>query len=137
MQVEPYLFFNGRCEEALEYYRETLGAEITMMVRFKEIPEADAGMVTPENENKIMHSNVRIGQSEFMASDGRCSGETNFEGFSLSIAVPDEAEAERLFGLLSESGAVRMPMEQTFFASRFGAVDDKFGVSWMVMAAKN
>jgi PhnB protein len=134
MQVQPYLFFNGRCEEAIEYYRDTLGAEVTMLMRFKEMPCPDEGAITPENENKIMHANLRIGQSELMASDGRCSGETNFEGFSLSVAVQSDAEAERLFGLLSERGDVRMPMEKTFFASRFGVVDDKFGVSWQVMA---
>jgi PhnB protein len=134
MQVQPYLFFNGRCEEAIEFYRDTLGAEVTMLMRFKEMPDADAHAITPENENKIMHANLRVGQSEFMASDGRNTGETNFEGFSLSVAVSDDAEAERLFGLLSESGDVRMPMAETFFASRFGAVDDKFGVSWMILS---
>jgi len=136
MQVQPYLFFNGRCEEAIEYYRDTLGAEVTMLMRFNEMPDADKGFITPGNENKIMHAGLRFGDSEVFASDGMNTGETSFEGVSLSLAASDDAEAERLFGLLAESGQIQMPMEQTFFASRFGAVEDKFGVSWLVMSQK-
>ena len=136
MQVQPYLFFNGRCEEAIEYYRDTLGAEITAVMRFHEMPEADKGVIPPGSENKIMHAGLRLGESEVFASDGMNSGETNFEGVSLSLAASDDAEAERLFGLLAADGQIQMPMEEAFFASRFGAVEDKFGVSWLVMSAK-
>ena len=104
MQVQPYLFFNGRCEEAIEYYRDTLGAQVTMMMRFHEMPDADKGYIPPGSENKIMHAGLRFGESEVFASDGMNNGETNFEGISLSLAASDEAEAERLFGLLAEGG---------------------------------
>ena len=136
MQVQPYLFFNGRCEEAIEYYRATLGAEITSIMRFKEMPESDKGVIAPGSENKIMHAGLRFGESEVFASDGMNNGETKFEGISLSLAASDEAEAERLFGLLAEDGKIEMPLAETFFASRFGAVEDKFGVSWLVMSEK-
>jgi len=136
MQVQPYLFFNGRCEEAIEFYRATLGAEVTMLMRFNEMPEADKSEMAPGSENKIMHAGLRIGESEVFASDGMNTGETSFEGISLSLAVADDAEAERLFDLLADGGQVQMPMEKTFFASRFGAVADKFGVSWLVMSEK-
>ena len=136
MQVQPYLFFNGRCEEAIEYYRDTLGAQVTMMMRFHEMPDADKGYIPPGSENKIMHAGLRFGESEVFASDGMNNGETKFEGISLSLAASDEAEAERLFGLLAEGGKIEMPLAETFFASRFGAVEDKFGVSWLVMSEK-
>jgi PhnB protein len=131
MQIQPYLFFGGRCEEALEFYRSALGAEVEMMMRYKESPDPH-GM--PECfEDKIMHASVRIGGTTLMASDGRCDGPVNFEGFSLSITVPDEAEAERVFnGLAADGGLVTMPLEKTFWAPKFGMVQDKFGVRWMV-----
>jgi PhnB protein len=135
MQVQPYLFFNGRCEEAIEFYRRALGAEVTMLMRFKESPEAPPpGKVPPGWENKVMHANLRLGDSEVMASDG--SGQdTRFQGFSLSLSVRDDAEAGRLFAALSDGGQVQMPLMRTFFASSFGMLTDRFGVSWMVMAA--
>ncbi len=137
MQVQPYLFFNGRADEAIEFYCTKLGAEVTKIMRFNEMPEADKGVISPGSENKIMHAGLRFGPSEVFVSDGMNSGETNFEGISLSLSATDNAEAERLFGLLAEGGKIQMPMEETFFAARFGAVEDKFGVSWLVMAAKN
>jgi PhnB protein len=134
MQVQPYLFLDGRCDEALEFYRRTLRAEVTMLMRFKDSPEPhQPGMVPPGSENKVMHASFRIGDSTLMASDGRCLGKPNFQGFSLSVTVPNDAEAERLFATLGEGGQVQMPMAKTFFSSRFGMVADRFGVSWMVI----
>jgi PhnB protein len=134
MQVQPYVFFDGRCEEALEFYRKALGAEVTALMRFKDSPEpAQPGMVPPGAENKVMHSNFRIGDTTIMASDGRCLGKPSFQGFSLSINAPDDATADRLFAALSDGGQVQMPLAKTFFASRFGMVADRFGVSWMLV----
>jgi PhnB protein len=129
--VQPYLFFGGRCEEALEFYRTALGAELQMLTRFKESPEPQPGM--PDCfEEKVMHASFRVGQTTLMASDGMCDGKANFEGFSLSIVVPEEAEAERVFAALSEGGLVTMPLEKTFWAPKFGMLQDRFGVGWMV-----
>jgi PhnB protein len=130
--VQPYLFFGGRCEEAIEFYRKALGAEVVRLARFKEAPEPQPGL--PECfEEKVMHATLRIGETMVMASDGRCEGEPNFEGFSLSITVPDEPEAERVFAALSEDGGlVTMPLEKTFWAPKFGMLQDRFGVGWMV-----
>ena len=130
MQVQPYLFYEGRCEEALAFYRSALGAEVTMLMRFKESP--DPGMVAPGTGDKVMHASFRIGETTVLASDGRCQGAPSFQGFSLSLTVPTEAEAERLFGVLSDGGQVQMPMTKTFFSPRFGMVADRFGVSWML-----
>ena len=134
MHVQPYLFLDGRCEEALEFYRRTLGAEITMLMRFKESPEPpQPGMVPPGSDNKVMHSSFRVGDTTLMASDGRCLGKPMFQGFSLSLSVPNDAEAERLFAALGAGGQVQAPLTKTFFSSRFGMVADRFGVSWMVI----
>jgi PhnB protein len=134
MQVQPYVFFDGRCEEALEFYRKALGAEVTALLRFKDGPQpAQPGMVPPGAENKVMHANFRVGDTQIMASDGRCTGKPSFQGFSLSLALSDDAEAERLFAALGDGGQVQMPLSKTFFASRFGMVADRFGVSWMLV----
>lgn len=136
MLVRPYLFFDGRCDEALEFYRRTLRAEVAMLMRFKDSPEPhQPGMVPPGSENKVMHASFRIGDTTVMASDGRCLGKPSFQGFSLSLTVPNDAEAERLFAALGDGGQVQMPMAKTFFSSRFGMVADRFGVSWMVIVA--
>jgi len=136
MQVQPYLFFDGRCEEAVEFYRKALGAEVTMHMRFKDSPEPpQPGMVPPGAENKVMHASFRIGDTTVMASDGRCLGRPNFQGFSLSLTAPDHAEAERLFAPLAEGGQVQMPLTKTFFSSRFGMVADRFGMAWMIIVA--
>ena len=129
--VQPYLFFGGRCEEALEFYRKALGAELVMLSRFKEAPEPQPGMPDCFDE-KIMHATLRIGETLLMASDGRCEGPQNFEGFSLSITVADETEAERIFAALSDGGIVTMALAKTFWAPKFGMLQDKFGVGWMV-----
>lgn len=133
MQVQPYLFFDGRCDEALDFYKKALGAEVAMLMRWKDSP--DKSMCTPANENKVMHSSVRIGDTTLMASDGRNTGNPNFQGFALSINAKDEADADKLFAALSDGGKVTMPMAKTFFSPRFGMLADKFGVSWMVITA--
>ena len=136
MLVQPYLFLDGRCEEAIEFYRKALGAEVEMLMRFKDCPEpAQPGMVPPGSENKVMHSCLRIGDTRVMASDGHCLGKPNFQGFSLSLTVPNAAEADRVFAALGNGGQVQMPLNKTFFSPRFGMVADRFGVSWMVIVA--
>ena len=133
MQIQPYLFFDGRCEEAIEFYRRTLGAEVTMLMRYKDSPEP--AMNPPDAGDKVMHASFRIGDSTVMASDGRCQGQPGFQGFSLSLTVPDEAEADRMFAGLAEGGQVQMPLAKTFFSPRFGMVADRFGVPWMIIVA--
>jgi PhnB protein len=136
MLVQPYLFFDGRCDEALEFYKRTLRAEVMMLMRFKDSPEPhQPGMIPPGSENKVMHASFRIGDSTLMASDGRCLGKPNFQGFALSVTAPNDAEADRLFADLGDGGQVQMPMAKTFFSSRFGMVADRFGVSWMIIVA--
>ena len=133
MHVQPYLFFDGRAEEAIEFYRSALGAESITFMRFKDSPEPHApGMVPPGAENKVMHASFRIGDTTVMASDGQCLGKPAFQGFSLSLTVPGEADAERLFSVLSNGGQVQAPLTKTFFSPRFGMVADRFGVSWMI-----
>ena len=133
MQIQPYLFFNGRCEEAIEFYRKALGAEVEMMMRFKDSPDPmPPGMLAPGFENKVMHASVRIGGAVMMASDGMAVGETNFKGFSLSIDAPDAARVDSLFMALAEGGSVTMPAGKTFWSPWFGMVTDRFGVGWMV-----
>ncbi|MFO1488488.1 MAG: SRPBCC domain-containing protein [Verrucomicrobiota bacterium] len=130
--VEPYLFFEGRCDEALEFYRHALGAKIAYRVRFKDSPDPTSTMpgVDPE---KIMHASFRVGEQLILASDGRCGGSPKFEGFALTFTVATEAAADRAFAALSEGGQVQMPLAKTFFSPRFGMVSDRFGVAWMIM----
>jgi PhnB protein len=135
MLVQPYLFFEGRCEEAIAFYQKTLGAEVTMLMRFKDSPDPPPpGMVPPGSEDKVMHASLRIGETAVMASDGRCAGQPRFGGISLSLSVADAADADRLFAALGEGGQVQMPIGKTFFSPRFGIVADRFGVSWMIVA---
>jgi PhnB protein len=134
--VQSYLFFDGRCEEALEYYRKTVGAEIEMLMRFKDSPEPpQPGACAPGSGDKVMHASFRIGETMLMASDGRCQGKPSFQGFSLSLTVPTEAEADKVFSSLSEGGQVQMPMSKTFFSKKFGMLLDRFGVCWMILVA--
>ena len=133
MQVQPYLFFDGRCEEAVEFYRSALGAKVDMLMRFKDSPDpTPPGMVPPGGENKVMHAALRVGDAMVLASDGRCSGQPSFQGFALSLTAANEAEANRLFASLAEGGQVQMPLAKTFFSPRFGMAADRFGVTWMV-----
>jgi PhnB protein len=132
-QVQPYLFFGGRCEEALEFYRKAIGAQVDMVMKFKESPEpTPPGMLQPGFENKVMHASFRVGASTLMASDG-CGEASKFDGFSLSLSVPTEAEANRAFAALSAGGEVKMPLTKTFWSPRFGMLTDRFGIGWMVI----
>jgi|SRR5262249_44862063 len=134
MIVQPYLFFDGRCEEAVEFYRRAVGAEVQMLMRYKDAPHTPPpGMVPPGSEDRVMHAAFRIGDSLVMASDGECGGKPSFEGFSLSIAAANEAEAKRVFAALADGGQVRMPLGKTFFSPCFGMLADRFGVGWMVI----
>jgi PhnB protein len=137
MEVQPYLFFDGRCEEAVEFYRKALGAEVSMLTRFKDSPEPhQPGMIPPGSENKVMHASLRIGNTTVMASDGHCAGKPNFQGFALSLTAASDDDAERMFAALGDGGQVQMPMAKTFFSSRFGMVSDRFGVTWMVIVMR-
>jgi PhnB protein len=131
MQVQPYLFFDGSCQEAIDFYRTVLGAEVLMQMAFKDSPVPTSQPSVPGD--KVMHACLRIGETQVMMSDGMCGGKPAFQGFSLSLTLTDDAEAERLFAALADGGAVNMPLAKTFFASSFGMVNDRFGVSWMVM----
>jgi PhnB protein len=133
LNVQPYLFFEGRCEEALDFYRRTLGAEVLALMRSRESP--DPGMAIPGGADKIIHAIFRIGETTLLASDGRCQGPAAFQGFSLSITTPGAAENQRLFDALGDGGTVVMPLMQTFFSPSFGMVTDRFGVSWMLYVA--
>jgi PhnB protein len=136
MQIQPYLFFDGRCEEAIEFYRTALGAEVEILMRFKDSPEPPPPGVVPRgSENNVMHVSLRIGATTVMASDGCGAGPPSFQGFSLSLTVPSEAEADRFFTALADGGKVRMPLGKTFWSRRFGMLTDRFGVGWMVTVA--
>ena len=131
MQLQPYVFFDGRCEEAIEFYKKTLGSEVKALMRWKDSP--DKSMATPSNADKVMHSSIKIGETTMMASDGRNTGHPEFKGFSLSLIAANAAEAEKLFKALGDGGQVQMPLSKTFFSPSFGMVADKFGVSWMIV----
>ena len=134
MPIQPYLFFDGRCEEALDFYQRALGAEVTMLMRFKDAPEPPSpDKMSAGNEDKVMHSSFRVGDSEIMASDGYCMGSPSFQGFALSVPAKDEAQADKIFAALAEGGQVQQPLVKTFFSPRFGMVADRFGITWMVI----
>jgi PhnB protein len=135
-KVQPYLFFDGRCEEAVEFYRNALGAEVDMFMRFKDSPEPPQGDCAPSSPDAVMHTSFRIGNATIMASDGRCSGQPSFQGFALSLAAADETEAHRFFSALAQGGQVQMPLTKTFWSPCFGMVADRFGVSWMVLVPR-
>jgi PhnB protein len=133
--IQPYLFFNGCCEEAVQFYKSALGAELDMMLRYRESPDAPPpGMVPPGWENKIMHASFRVGGNTIMASDG-CEEGGGFGGFSLSLSVATTAEADRCFAALAEGGKVTMPLGKTFWSPRFGMLTDRFGLGWMISVA--
>lgn len=138
MRLQPYLFFDGHCDEAAEFYCSALGAEVIGRMQFKDGPEPTQDSMCQPGDmdmDKVMHMSIRIGDTEIMASDGRCSGQPNFQGFSLSLTASDGAEAERLFMSLADGGQVQMPLGKTFFSSHFGMVADRFGVLWMILVA--
>ncbi len=133
MNVQPYLFFEGRAEEALQFYTKALGSKTEMLMRFSESPDPmPPGMLPPGTGNKVMHASFRVGDTEVMLSDGQCSGTQQFSGFSLSIAAADEAQARRMFDALAAGGTVTMPLGKTFWSPCFGMLTDRFGVGWMV-----
>jgi PhnB protein len=134
MQVQAYLFFDGSCEEALQFYGRAIGAKVEMLMRYEESPDpTPPGMLPPGSEKKVMHAAFRVGDTLVMASDGCNQSKPKFEGFSLSLTAPDKQAADRLFAALGEGGKVQMPLAKTFFSPAFGMVADRFGVSWMVM----
>jgi PhnB protein len=133
VQVQPYLFFDGRCEEAVDFYKKAIGAQVEVLMRWKDSP--DKSMCSPQNENKVMHGSVKVGDTAVLVSDGRCEGKPTFQGFALTISAKTEAEADKLFGALAEGGQVQMPLAKTFFSPKFGMCADKFGVGWMVLVA--
>lgn len=130
--VQPYLFLDGKCEEAINFYCRALGAQVQMQMRFKDAPETNPNCVPPDL-NKIMHAQIQVGQTVIMLSDGRCTGNPKFEGFALSLTVDTEAEADKAFNALADGGRVEAPLTKTFFSARFGMVVDRFGVFWMVL----
>ena len=136
MQVQPYLIFGGRCEEAVEFYKRAVGAQAIELMRFKQAPDpVPPGVLPPGFENKIMHGTFRLGDTTVMVSDGNSASPTSFQGFSLAITSPTVAETDRLFAALAEGGKVGMPLGKTFWSPRFGTVTDRFGVSWMLNTA--
>src|SRR5437762_8368266 len=133
MQLTPYLFFDGRCEEALEFYKKALGAKVTMLMRNKESPQPPPPEhARPGTEDKVMHCEVQIGDVSFMASDGFASGNPTFKGFSLSLTYTDAKKLDQAFAALGEKGKIDMPLGQTFWSPRFGMLTDRFGVQWML-----
>ena len=136
MQIQPYLFFDGSCEQALQFYQRTLGAKVELMMRYKDNPEPPPpGMVPPGYDDKVMHATVRIGDSTVMAADDCTGGSPKPQGYALSLNAADPAEAKRRFDALADGGEVTMPMQKTFWSPAFGMLRDRFGVHWMVTAA--
>lgn len=137
MQVQTYLFLDGRCEEAIAFYKKVLGAEVTMLMRMKESPEPPPpGTLPPGWEDKVMHAEVRVGETTLMLSDGKQQGRPSFEGFSLTLIADDDGQAERWFAALAEGGVVKQPLIKTFFSSRFGMLADHIGVPWTIIVAQ-
>lgn len=136
MQIQPHLEFDGRCDEAIAFYRQALGAEVVMLMRFGDAPEGAgcAGPMPPAD--KVMHACLQIGESQVMCSDGSATGVPGFKGFSLSLNAADDAQARQLFDALAEGGQVQMPLAESFFASSFGMVTDRLGVAWSIVVAK-
>ena len=134
MQLQAYLNFDGRCEEAIAFYRRALGAEVTMLMRFKDSPDKPPpDKVPPGSGDKVMHASFRIGDTQVMASEGECKGKPSFQGFALTLNAANGPQAEKLFKALSQGGQVQMPLAKTFFSPRFGILSDRFGVMWMVI----
>ncbi|HEX4129303.1 MAG TPA: VOC family protein [Pirellulales bacterium] len=134
MHITPYLHFEGRCDEAIEFYGKAVGAEVKMLMRFKDAP--DQSMISHGNKEKVMHAELRIGDSTVLVSDGRCQTPPKFQGFSLATTVKSEAEADKCYNALADGGQPLMPLAKTFFSPRFGMVTDRFGVMWMVMVGQ-
>lgn len=139
MRVEPYLNFDGRADEAIEFYKKTLSAKVTALIRYKDHPKTDGdcpGPMPPGTDDKVMHVSFQVGSSTLMGSDCHCSGKPTFAGISLTLSVRDDAEAQSVFTALSEAGKVCVPLNKTFFSSSFGVLTDRFGITWMVMVPR-
>jgi PhnB protein len=134
MRVEPYLFFEGKAEEAINFYRKVVDAKDVQIMRYKDSPEP--GHCPTADTNKIMHAAIHIGETLVMLSDGNCTGQPKFDGIALSLSVKTDADADRYFANLSEGANVILPITKTFFSSRFGMLKDKFGVMWMIIVMK-
>ena len=136
MNVQPYLSFEGRAQEAIDFYKTALSATVDVIMHFRDAPPEVQGQMSPDSKDKIMHAAFRIGDTQVMASDGQCNGKATFSGIALTLNATSNAEAEKMFNALAQGGQVNMPMSETFFANRFGMVADKFGVGWMVLHPK-
>jgi PhnB protein len=136
MNIQPYMSFEGKAQEAIDFYKSAVGAEVKVVMHFKDAPPEMQAQMSPASMDKVMHACIKIGDSDVFVSDGRCGGTANFSGITLTINATSDGEAEKLFGALGKGGQVTMPMSPTFFATRFGMVDDKFGVHWMVLNPK-
>jgi len=132
MEIQPYVFFDGKCDEAIAFYKKAVGADVQMLMRFKDGPESQKNMIPPGGENKVMHARLKIGDNIVLVSDGNSTNNPKFDGFALSLTISTEAEADRYFNALVEGGQVQMPLTKTFFSPRFGMLKDRFGVMWMV-----
>ena len=130
MQLNPYLFFNGQCEEAFKFYADCLGGQIEAMMSHAGTPAEEH--VPAEWRDKIMHARLSVGDQVLMASDAPPEHYQKPQGFSVSIGIKDPAEAERIFNALAENGTVQMPLQQTFWARSFGMCVDRFGIPWMI-----
>ncbi len=137
MNIQPYMSFEGKAQEAIDFYKSAVGAEVKMVMHFKEAPPEMKAQMPPATMDKVMHACIKIGDSDVFLSDGHCGGAANFSGIALTLNAKSDGEAEKLFAALGKGGQVTMPMAETFFATRFGTVDDKFGVHWMVLKPKN
>jgi PhnB protein len=134
MQLNPYLMLNGRCEEAFEFWQQALDGKIEALMRMKDAPPNPEHPMPPGAENKVMHASLRVAGTQIFASDGMPGAPVKFEGFSLSLTLPSDAEAKRRFDALAQGGTVTLPLGKTFFSSAFGMLADKFGVHWMIMS---
>jgi PhnB protein len=131
MQIDPYLNFNGNCEEAFHFYEKALGGKIEMLLKYNQAP-AGGGPTPPGFENKVMHVRLSVGQQIIMASDAPPGHFSPMQGFNVSLMFDDKAQAERVFNALADKGKVMMPFAQTFWAEGFGMLTDRFGTPWMV-----
>jgi PhnB protein len=135
MQVQPYLFFEGRCDEAIAFYKKAIGAEVQMLMRYKDAPEGECAGGVKHPPDKVMHASLTVGDATVMVSDGNCTGKPSFTGIALSIDGKDDAQTEKLYNALADGGTPFVPLTKTFFASKFGMLNDRFGVMWMVLTA--
>jgi PhnB protein len=134
MQLNPYLTFNGQCEAAFKFYEKVLGGKIEAMMTFGSSPMAEQS--APELRDKIMHARLSVGDKMLMASDAPPDRYEAMKGIMVTLGIDDPGEAERIFHALSDKGTVQMPIQETFWALRFGMLVDQFGTPWMVNCEK-